>query len=119
MLEKLNLKWEFSTTKDHFIRFKVTVILNEKTRVPVSILIHSEAPNDSKIFDKVLQDLQKRHITKRKDIILFNRGYYRYKSYQIGINKYKIVPHHISKRIIQGRKIKRTNILSNGNIFKK
>lgn len=35
---------------------------------PVSILIHSGAPNDSKIFDEVLQDLQKRRIIKRKDI---------------------------------------------------
>ena len=44
---------------------------------PVSILIHSGAPNDSKIFDEVLQDLQKRRIIKRKDIILFDRGYVR------------------------------------------
>ena len=49
-LEKLNLKWGFSTTKGHFIGFKVTVVLNEKTRAPVSILIHSGAPNDSKNF---------------------------------------------------------------------
>ena len=76
-LEKLNLKWGFSTTKGHFIGFKVTVVLNEKTMTPVSILIHSGAPNDSKIFDEVLQDLQKRRIIKRKDIILFDRGYVR------------------------------------------
>ena len=49
----------FSTTKGHFIGFKVTVVLNEKTMAPVSILIHSGAPNDSKFFDEVLQDLQK------------------------------------------------------------
>ena len=91
-LEKLNLKWGFSTTKGHFIGFKVTVVLNEKTMAPVSILIHSGAPNDSKIFDEVLQDLQKRRIIKRKDIILFDRGYYAYKNYQIGINKYRIIP---------------------------
>lgn len=35
-LEKLNLKWGFSTTKGHFIGFKVTVVLNEKTMAPVS-----------------------------------------------------------------------------------
>ena len=91
-LEKLNLKWGFSTTKGHFIGFKVPVVLNEKTMVPVSILIHSGAPNDAKIFDEVLQNLQKRRIIKRKDIILFDRGYYGYKNYQIGVNKYKIVP---------------------------
>ena len=34
-LEKLNLKWRFSTTKCHFIGFKVTVVLNNKTMAPV------------------------------------------------------------------------------------
>ena len=76
-LEKLNLKWSFSTTKGHYIGFKVTVILNEENMNPISILIHSGAPNDSKIFDEVLQDLHKRRIIKRKDIILFDRGYVR------------------------------------------
>ena len=105
-LEKLNLKWGFSTTKGHFIGFKVTVVLNEKTMAPVSILIHSGAPNDSKIFDEVLQDLQKRRIIKRKDIILFDRGYYGYKNYQIGINKYRIVPIIFPKESFKEEKLK-------------
>ena len=105
-LEKLNLKWSFSTTKGHYVGFKVTVVLNEKTMAPVSILIHSGAPNDSKIFDEVLQDLQKRRIIKRKDIILFNRGYYAYKNYQIGINKYKIVPTIFPKSSYREEKLK-------------
>ena len=105
-LEKLNLKWGFSTTKGHFIGFKVTVVLNEKTMAPVSILIHSGAPNDSKIFDEVLQNLQKRRIIKRKDIILFDRGYYGYKNYQIGINKYRIVPIIFPKESYKEEKLK-------------
>ena len=105
-LEKLNLKWGFSTTKGHFIGFKVTVVLNEKTMAPVSILIHSGAPNDSKIFDEVLQNLQKRRIIKRKDIILFDRGYYGYKNYQIGINKYRIVPIIFPKGSYKEEKLK-------------
>ena len=105
-LEKLNLKWGFSTTKGHFVGFKVTVVLNEKTMIPVSILIHSGAPNDSKIFDEVLQDLQKRRIIKRKDIILFDRGYYAYKNYQIGINKYRIIPIIFPKGSYREEKLK-------------
>lgn len=73
---------------------------------PVSILIHSGAPNDSKIFDEVLQDLQKRRIIKRKDIILFDRGYYGYKNYQIGINKYRIVPIIFPKESFKEEKLK-------------
>ena len=73
---------------------------------PVSILIHSGAPNDSKIFDEVLQDLQKRRIIKRKDMILFDRGYYGYKNYQIGINKYRIVPIIFPKDSFKEEKLK-------------
>ena len=59
---------------------------------PVAILIHSGAPHDSKIFDEILETLQKRRIIKKKDILIFDKGYYSYNNYQIGISKYKIVP---------------------------
>lgn len=92
ILEKLNLKWSHSTTKGTFIGFKVTVVINKATLIPVSVLIHSGAPNDAKIFDEVLKELRRRRIIKDKDIILCDRGYFSYKNYQIGINKYKIIP---------------------------
>ena len=91
-LEKLKLKWGYSTTKGNFIGFKVTVVLNEKTLCPVSILIHPGAPNDSKLFEPILKELKNRRIIKHKDTILFDRGYYSYNNYLIGINEYKIIP---------------------------
>ena len=90
-LEKLKLKWGYSTTKKHFIGFKVTVILDEKTLHPVSILIHPGAPHDSKIFDQTLKELKRRRIIKPKNILLFDRGYYSYENYIIGINKYQTI----------------------------
>ena len=41
-LEKLKLKWGYSTTKKYYIGFKVTVTLDKETLCPVSILIHPE-----------------------------------------------------------------------------
>jgi hypothetical protein len=90
-LEKLKLKWGYSTTKGHFIGFKVTVILDEKTLCPVSILIHSGAPNDSKIFDEILKELKRRRITRPKNILLFDKGYYSYENYNTGINQYQVI----------------------------
>lgn len=60
--------------------------------LPIAVLVHSGSPNDSKIFIEVLEELHKRRIIKRKDIIYFDKGYYALKNYIIGINKYKIVP---------------------------
>ena len=104
-LDKLGLKWGFSTTKGHFIGFKVTVVLDEASMIPVCILIHSGAPSDAKLFDNILKELKRRRIIKKRDIIYFDRGYYSYKNYQIGINKYKIVPAIFPKQSFSFKKL--------------
>ena len=39
-----------------------------------------------------MENLQKRRIMRKGDTIIFDKGYYSYKNYQLGISKYKIVP---------------------------
>jgi hypothetical protein len=90
-LKELKLKWGYSTTKGNFIGFKITVVLDEQTLCPVSILIHSGAPHDSKLFDEILKELKRRRIIKPKNILLFDKGYYSYNNYNIGINQYKVI----------------------------
>ena len=60
--------------------------------MPVSILIHSGTPYDSRLFEEILKKLSTRRIIKKRDVILFYRVYYAYKNYVLGIVKYKIVP---------------------------
>ena len=91
-LKTLNLKWSYSSSKGFYIGFKATVILDYDSMNPVSILIHSGAPNDAKLFDEIMENLQKRRIIQKGDILIFDKGYYSYKNYQLGISKYKIVP---------------------------
>ena len=59
---------------------------------PVSILIHSGAPNDAKLFDEIMENLHKRRIIQKGDTLIFDKGYYSYKNYQLGISRYKIIP---------------------------
>ena len=73
--------------------------------IPVCILIHSGAPSDAKLFDNILKELKRRRIIKKRDIIYFDRGYYSYKNYQIGINKYKIVPAIFPKQSFSFKKL--------------
>lgn len=91
-LKSLNLKWSYSSSKGFYIGFKATVVLDYDTMNPVSILIHFGAPNDAKLFDEILENLQKRRIIEKGDILIFDKGYYSYKNYQLGISKYNIVP---------------------------
>ena len=92
VLEELNLKWGYSKTKGSYIGYKVTVTIDNKSKCPVSILIHPGSPHDSKIFDNVLKELKRRRLFKKRTIILFDKGYYSYKNYRIGLNIYRIIP---------------------------
>ncbi|MEG3224394.1 MAG: IS5 family transposase [Methanobacteriales archaeon Met13] len=74
--------------------------------MPVAILIHSGAPHDTKIFTENNEKLQKRRIIQKQDTIIFDRGYYKYENYQIGISNYQIVPFLFPQRKFQNQKIK-------------
>ena len=104
-LKKLRLKFGYSNSNGYFIGYKVTVVLEKTTKTPVSILIHPGAPNDSKIFDEVLKELKRRSLIKPKDLIYFDRGYFSYENYKIGINKYKIIPIIFPKEIFKITKL--------------
>ena len=56
-LKTLNLKWSYSSSKGFYIGFKATVIIDYDSMNPVSILIHSGAPNDAKLFDEIMENL--------------------------------------------------------------
>ena len=91
-LQTLNLKWSYSSSNGFYIGFKATVIIDFDSMNPVCILIHSGAPNDAKLFDEIMETLQKRRIIQKGDTLIFDKGYYSYENYQLGISKYKIVP---------------------------
>ena len=71
----LNLKWNYSLSKGFYIGFKAIVAINFDSIGNVSILIHFKAPNDVKILMK-RENLQKRRIIQKGDIIIFDKGYY-------------------------------------------
>ncbi len=91
-LEKQDLKWGYSSSYGFYIGFKATIVIEHKSAMPVAIIIRLGAPHDSKIFNEIMENLQKRRIIRKNDTIIFDRGYYSYINYQIGISKYKIVP---------------------------
>ncbi len=107
-LEKQGLKWSYASSYGFYIGFKATIVIEHESALPVAILIHSGAPHDSKIFDEVLENLQKRRIIQKGDTIIFDRGYYSYQNYQTGISKYKIIPLIFPKENFKIQKLKDT-----------
>ena len=107
-LAKQGLKWSYASSYGFYIGFKATIVIEHKSALPVAILIHSGAPHDSKIFDEIMRNLQRRRIILKGDTIIFDKGYYSYKNYQIGISKYKIVPLIIPKENFKIQKLQNT-----------
>ena len=91
-LEKQDLNWSYSSSYGFYIGFKAIIVIEHKSALPVAIIIHSGAPHDSKIFTEIMENLRKRRIIRNGDILIFDRRYYSYINYQIGIFKYKIIP---------------------------
>ena len=108
-LKKLGLKWGYSTTKKHFIGFKVTVVLEKYTLTPVSIFIHPGAHSDAKIFEGILEELKRRRLIKNGDKLYFDKGYFSLNNYHIAINKFRIIPLIFPKSNFDINKIK-TNL---------
>ncbi|EKQ52069.1 MAG: transposase family protein [Methanobacterium sp. Maddingley MBC34] len=104
-LKKQNLKWSYASSYGFYIGFKATIVIEYESAMPVAILIHSGAPHDTKIFTEIMENLQKRRIIRKGDTIIFDRGYYKYENYQIGISKYKIVPLIFPKENFKIRKL--------------
>lgn len=103
-LAKMNLKWSYSSSKGHYIGFKATFVLDYDSLTPVAILLHSGAPNDSKLFEEILEELHRRRLIRKRDVLIFDKGYYSFKNYQIWINKYKIVPFIFPKKFFTKQK---------------
>ncbi|CEA12510.1 transposase [Methanobacterium formicicum] len=105
-LKKQNLKWSYASSYGFYIGFKATIVIEHESAMPVAILIHSGAPHDTKIFTEIMENLRKRRIIRKGDTIIFDRGYYKYENYQIGISKYKIVPLIFPKEKFKLQKLK-------------
>ena len=105
-LKSLNLKWSYSSSKGFYIGFKATIIIDFDSMNPVSILIHSGAPNDAKLFDEIMENLQKIRIIRKGDTLIFDKGYYSYQNYQLGISKYKNIPFIFPKDNFKRNKLK-------------
>jgi hypothetical protein len=105
-LKKLNLKWSYASSYGFYIGFKATIVIEHDSALPVAIIIHSGAPHDSKLFNEIMENLRRRRIIRKGDIIIFDKGYYSYQNYQIGISKYKIVPLIFPKENFKIQKLK-------------
>jgi hypothetical protein len=91
-LEERVFKWGYSSSKGYYIGYKLTLAIEYPSLRPVAFLLQQGSPSDAKIYEKILEELKRRRIARNGDKIIFDRGYYSYKNYVLGISKFKIIP---------------------------
>lgn len=50
------------------------------------------SPNDSKLFDDIINELSRRRVMRKGDIVVLDKGFYAYYHYTDGLVKYGILP---------------------------
>lgn len=104
-LKDKDFSWAWGTAIGYYIGYKVTVVLDYKTKMPVYFMIESGSPNDTIMVSKILPILRRKKIIKRGDRILFDRGYYSYENYKIALQKYKVIPLILIKEKFDKKKL--------------
>ena len=92
MLEKRDFKWGHSTHRGYFIGMKLSLALEYPSLKPLAFVVNEANVSEYTVYPQILEELHRRRKIRAGDILYFDRGYYSYENYVIGIAKYKIVP---------------------------
>jgi len=91
-LENRDYKWGYSNTRGYYLGFKMTLVIEYPSLIPVAFLIHPGSPHDSRLFTEVLDNLKRRRILRAGDTVIADKGYYAYNNYAIAVRDYRAVP---------------------------
>ena len=90
-LEGKDYRWGYSA-KGCFVGMKLTLVLEYPSLKPLLFLLHPANRHEAKIFEEVMDGLKRRRITRRGDTVIMDKGFYAYRNYLMGVNRYRIVP---------------------------
>lgn len=85
-------RWGFSNTRGYYLGFKLTLVVEYPTLLPLCVLLHPGSPHDSSLFEEIMEELKRRRIIQNRDMIIFDKGYFSTRNYQLGVLKYRTIP---------------------------
>ena len=92
MLKNRDFKWGHSNHRGYFIGMKLSLALEYPSLKPLAFIINEANVSEYTVYPQILEELNRRKKIRAGDILYFDKGYYSYDNYVIGIAKYKIVP---------------------------
>lgn len=94
MLKDRDFKWGHSTHRGYFIGMKLSLALEYPSLKPLAFIINEANVSEYTVYPQILEELSRRKKIRAEDVLYFDRGYYSYENYVIGIAKYKIIPEY-------------------------
>lgn len=91
-LENRDFKWAFSSSKGHYLGFKLILAIEYPSLKPLGFLLYPGSPNDSTLFDHIVNELMRRRVLRKGDMLVLDKGFYAYYHYADGLVKYGILP---------------------------
>ena len=73
-LEHKDYKWAWGTALGNYLGFKITLVLDYDTKMPVLFMLASGSPHDTHMVPKILKELKRRKMIRTGDKLLFDRG---------------------------------------------
>ena len=71
---------------------KLSLALEYPSLKPLAFIVNEANVSEYTVYPQILEELHRRRKIRAGDILYFDKGYYSYENYVIGIAKYKIVP---------------------------
>jgi len=78
-LKDTDYKWAYSKSKGYYIGMKLVLAIEYSSLKPLAFLVFPGGPSDSKIFDKIVDELMRRRILRKGDMFVLDKGFYAYK----------------------------------------
>jgi len=91
-LLKKDYRWGFSNTRGYYLGFKLTLVVEYPKLLPLCVLLHPGSPHDSALYEVIMDELKRRRIIRNGDMLIFDKGYFSSRNYQLGVLKYRTIP---------------------------
>jgi hypothetical protein len=92
MLEDREFKWGHSKHRGYFIGMKLSLAMEYPSLKPLAFIVNEANVSEYTVYPQILEELKRRKKIRPGDVLYFDKGYFSYENYVIGIAKYKIVP---------------------------
>jgi len=99
--------WGYSTTNGYYLGYKLTLVVEYPTLIPVAFFLHRGSPGDARLLAEVLNELSRRRLLLTADRIVCDRGYYSYNNYAVGVLDFKVIPIIFPKKGFEPKKMLR------------